>query len=95
MLVYQALQIVSATNPESKDWEMKDEKTGQMRKGISTSSDVTCIGKDGKVAVVKFKGKDLDEVKAKIVKLTLGKAADIVIVKAEPGRGGVLYMTAA
>jgi len=92
MLVYKAQQVVSCSAIVSNDYDFKDEK-GEQRKGTSIFSDCTCIGVDGKVAVIRLKGKTEDDVKKKIASLTAGKPAEIPI-KPDDQTRGVAILTA-
>jgi hypothetical protein len=87
MLVYKAQQVISAQAIVSRDWEMPGKPGESNRKGTSIYSDLTVIGQDGSVAVIRVKGKSEDEVKAKIAKLTPGKPAEIIIRPDEQTRG--------
>ena len=93
MLVYKAQQVISAQPIVNRPWEMKGENGNPARSGISIYSDVTVIGGDGSVAVIRFKGRTEDEVKEKIAKLTPGKPAEIRIRPDEQTRG-VAQLTA-
>lgn len=93
MLVYKAAQVVAAQPVISKDWEMNGED-GKPRKGTSIYSDVTVLGATGAVAVIRFKGKTEDDVKARVGKLTIGKPAEIEIKGMETAARGVLVLNA-
>jgi hypothetical protein len=95
MLVYKAAQVIASGTYVSKPWEMPDEQNiGQTRRGISNYVDVTCLGQDGGVAVVRLKGKDEAEVKAKVAKLTIGKPAEIPVKDVADNARGVLVLNA-
>lgn len=97
MLVYKALQVVATSEmTHDKPWEMVDEKTGQKRTGVSNFCDVTVLSSGGGVAVIRLKGKNIDEVKAKLSKLTVGKPAEIQItgMDAKQNSRGVLVLNA-
>lgn len=93
MLVYKAAQVVAAQPIVTKDWEMNGDD-GKPRKGTSIYSDVTVLGAAGAVAVVRFKGKSEEDVKAKVGKLTVGKPAEIEIKGMETAARGVLVLNA-
>lgn len=93
MLVYKAQQVVSAQAIVERDWTMPGEKGQADRSGTSIYSDVTVIGEDGAVAVIRMKGKTHDEVKQKVASLTPGKPAQIRIRPDEQTRG-VAILTA-
>ncbi len=94
MLVYKAAQVIASLPFVSKPYEFKDDK-GEMRRGVSNFCDVTCLSVDGSVAVIRFKGKDEGEVKAKVAKLTLGKPCDISPIKGmEDSARGVQILNA-
>ena len=80
MLVYKALQIVSVSEPEFKDGLLPDGKTPWN----NVTSHVTALGIKGGVAVIAVKRKKLDELKAFIATLVIGKPAEIPIVSAVP-----------
>lgn len=95
MLVYKAGQVVSAKQYEEKAWEMPDDQNpGKTRKGISRFSDVTVISIDGSVGVIRMKGENVDEVKAKVAKLTVGKPAEIQIKAMKSNSRGVMVLEA-
>ena len=95
MLVYKAAQVVASSNLViGKEWEMKDDKTGQMRTGESNYCDVTVISTGGGVGVIRLKGKDEAEVKAKVARLTIGKPAEIEIKGMQSSTRGVLILNA-
>lgn len=93
MLVYKAVQVVAAQPIVTKDWEMNGDD-GKPRKGTSIYSDVTVLGNAGAVAVIRMKGKNEDEVKAKVARLTIGKPAEIEVKGMESGARGILVLNA-
>lgn len=93
MLVYKCAQVVSASNLINRPYSFKDDK-GAQRDGISIFADVTVIGTAGAVGVVRFKGKTEEEVKAKVGKLTVGKACEIEIKGMEDSARGVMILNA-
>ncbi|MBI2517108.1 MAG: hypothetical protein HYV95_09350 [Opitutae bacterium] len=94
MLVYKAQQVIAASAVNNKPYEFSDDK-GVKKSGTSIYSDVTVLGSDGSVAVIRLKGKSEDEVKAKVGKLAVGKAAEIQIKDVADNARGVLVLNAA
>lgn len=93
MLVFKAAQVVASQAYQEKDWEMPDDQNpGKMRSGTSRFCDVTCISTNGSVAAIRIKGKTVDEVKAKVAKLTVGKPAEIEITGLKSNQRGVLVL---
>lgn len=91
MLVFKAQQVVASGSFVSRPWEMEDDK-GKERSGVSNYVEVTCLGLDGKVAVIRLTGKDEAEVKTKVAKLTIGKPAEITVTDIKARTGGVMVL---
>lgn len=87
MLVYKIQQVVAAQPIVNKPWDMPAKGDQPARSGVSIYSDVTVIGQDGAVAVIRVKGKTEDVVKQKLATLTPGKPAEIRILPDEQTRG--------
>jgi hypothetical protein len=85
MLIVKAAQVLTASAPViGKSWEMDDERNpGKKRAGVSNYCDLTVLGADSKVYVVRLRGKDAAEVTSKLARYTLGKPAEIPVVSAE------------
>lgn len=94
MLVYKAQQVIAASAVTNKPYEFTDEK-GAKKSGTSIYSDVTVLGSDGSVAVIRLKAKTEDEVKQRVGKLAVGKAAEIPIRDVASSARGVLVLNAA
>lgn len=94
MLVFKAQQVIAASAVTNKPYEFSDEK-GQKKSGTSIYSDVTVLGTDGSVAVIRLKAKTEDEVKQRVGKLAVGKSAEIPIRGVESNTRGVFVLNAA
>lgn len=95
MLVYKAQQVITASAVVSKAYAFTDEKTKEEKSGTSIYSDVTVLGTDGSVAVIRIKAKTEAEVKERVAKLTPGRAAEIAIRDIAERARGVLVLNAA
>jgi hypothetical protein len=86
MLVFKAQQVIAATAVANKPYSFEDER-GKTKSGNSIYSDVTVLSSNGSVAVIRIKGKTEEEVKSKVAKLAVGKAAEVEIRPDESTRG--------
>ena len=93
MLVYKAAQVLASQPYVEKPWDMADDADPTKRRtGVSKYSDVTVISPNGSVATIRLKGKDENEVKLKVSKLTLGKPAEIEVKAIKSSTRGVLVL---
>jgi len=83
MLHIKLNQVVAIEPALEKAYDFTDSE-GKNRKGVAIAATVTGLMTNGKVALVKVKGKSLAEVesKLKVLALVLGKPADIQIASA-------------
>jgi len=78
MQVFKAKNVLNISAVESKPYDFTDDK-GKNMKGTSICAVVTAEGVGGQLAVIKVKGKTVDEAQKKLesLKLVVGKPAEI------------------
>jgi hypothetical protein len=88
MLHIKLNQVVAIEPAIEKPYDFTDDE-GKNRKGVTIAATVTGLMTNGKVAIIKVKGKALAEVetKMKALGLVVGKPADIPLVSALTASG--------